>query len=127
MIKLVRGLVSKIPDSLLPESLVKMKTVSVVTKAIGVQAAQAGAETAATKAAAASSAVPAAVETGARGKADDAERIRTAIKEAMKDRLFWGKREEHITLEVEGETLARATRKADEDAAGRAFSPVPVY
>jgi len=32
-----------------------------------------------------------------------------------------------FNLQVDGETIARASRNADEESASRAFSPIPVY
>ena len=70
-------------------------------------------------------ALPAAAD--ARTRTADTRELERSIAELAKA----GEKRTHqqmtFNLQVDGETIARASRNADEESASRAFSPIPVY
>ena len=53
--------------------------------------------------------------------------LESSILELAKAGEIRGKQEMTFNLQVDGETIARASHKASEESAGRSFSPIPVY
>ena len=80
----------------------------------------------AARAEAASSAMPALADTSARTSpfAHLEATLRSLVGEGARDR---GQSPVHVAVQVDGETIARATHQAERDSASRAFAPVPVY
>ncbi|MCP4678745.1 MAG: phage tail tape measure protein [Deltaproteobacteria bacterium] len=118
------SILRRMPDALLPESLVKLKANAdfierrVVTTIHGDSSPLSTQST--------SSAMPSAVESQGRAREmDDIKRtvseLARAKSESIEDRPL------NLNLQVDGETIARASHKADLNEAGRAFSQVPVY
>ncbi len=111
----VVGLLRKIPDALLPESLEKLKRQSFTAHVETEHSAVAGDDAVPS----ALSSMPSAVES--RGRSSELAGLRAEVATLAKSRDRGEQK-----LEVDGETLARASHNANQDAAGRSFSPVPV-
>jgi len=125
VIKLLR----KIPDALLPSSLERLKRTSLSTEvrsedefaAVGRTRATAGRSEAAT------SSMPAAADVSGRSS-EMAELERNMMAFANAQARERGQASPfQVNVQVDGETVARATHSANSDAAARSFSPVPAY
>jgi hypothetical protein len=123
----VIGIIRQIPAALLPSELAPFAAMSLSTE---VKASTAGAaantDATAARAAAASSAMPAAADASAR--ADDAAVLKAALAAATAVSAAQAAGPPQvITLQVDGETLARVVNDANKGSAGRSFAPVPSY
>jgi hypothetical protein len=120
-------IIRQIPAALLPSELAPFAAMSLSTE-VKASAAGAAANTDATasRAAAASSAMPAAADASAR--ADDAAVLKAALAAATAVSAAQAAGPPQvITLQVDGETLARVVNDANKGTAGRSFAPVPSY
>jgi hypothetical protein len=122
-------LLRRIPDALLPESLERLSRQPLSTEvrtedefeAIGRTEATAG------RAEAATSAMPSRAEaTGRMNELAQLEQNMMAFANAQA-RERGQAPPFQINVQVDGETVARATHNANSDAAARSFSPVPAY
>ena len=125
VIKLLR----KIPDALLPESLERLKRsrLSTEVRTEDSFAAVGRTEATAARAEAASSAMPAVAD--ASGRSNELARLEQnmlAFANAQAQRQGQAPPFQ-VNVQVDGETIARATHRADRDVATRSFSPVPAY
>jgi len=123
LVELAMGVLRKIPDALLPEQLITLKS-----QGFSFGAGNVTGRTDATNVSAGdlTASMPAASETGRRSQdlAGLTESI-SALANARSKRD--GDQPLNVKLEVDGETIAQASHSASRDAAGRSFSPVPVY
>jgi len=125
---LVLSVIDRIPDALLPSSLEKLKRRSVsesIGKAVNVAARAINAPTPAS--AATPSATPAATEAGARTQSID--RLEATLRASTSGRssALGGRQPIILKLQVDGETIARASHNAGQDTADRTYSSVPAY
>lgn len=116
------GLLRKIPDALLPASLERLKHQSLSATVRSER--EPDVDQPINQIPAALSVMPSAAETNSR---TNELAMMTSMLAAVVDSKERGDQNVNINLEVDGETIARASHKASRDAAGRAFSPVPVY
>jgi len=125
VIKLLR----KIPDKLLPSHLVQLsrQPLSTEVRGRGGLQAEGGTRATASRAEAASSSMPAAV--AARGRSDELARLGANMQtnESARSKGRGQAPPLNINVQVDGETIARASHKASRDVAARSFSPVPAY
>lgn len=125
VIKLLR----KIPDALLPASLERLKRSPLSTEVRSEDsfAAVGGTATTAARSEAATSAMPAAADTA--GRADEFAQLEANMMAfANSQAQRQGQTPPfQINVQVDGETVARASHGANRDAAARSFSPVPAY
>src|SRR5690606_13266323 len=125
VIKLLR----KIPDALLPASLERLKRSPLSTEVRSEDDFEAvgRTETTAARSEAATSAMPAAADaTGRMNELAQLEQNMMAFANAQAQRQGQPPPFQ-INVQVDGETVARATHRANSDAAARSFSPVPAY
>ncbi|MCP4678971.1 MAG: hypothetical protein GY854_26470, partial [Deltaproteobacteria bacterium] len=108
------NLLSRIPNVLLPESLIRLKHSGFVSDQ--------SVEKTFVRSERAGSPMPAAAE--ATRRSDDIGQLRTDLAELARAQSKQSEKDINIKLEVDGETLSRATHKAGQEAAGREFSPV---
>ena len=127
----VLSIIERIPDALLPSSLEKLKRTSAsasISGSITTVLGEVNQITRPSSAPASSSAVtPAATEAGVRTQSID--RLEATLRASTRDRGSTPGARQPIVLklQVDGETIARASHDAGQDAADRAYSSVPVY
>ena len=126
---MVIRILREIPDALLPDNLERLsrQPLSTEVRTEDSFTAVANTQDTATRAAAATSPMPALADTSAqmnefaqleanlRGFASDRARTQGQVPPFQ------------INVQVDGETVARATHNANQDNASRAFTPVPAY
>lgn len=125
---LVLSVIDRIPDALLPSSLEKLKRRSVsqsLSKAANVAVRSINPSKPAS--AATPSAIPAATEAGARTQSLD--RLEATLRASTTGRSSapGGRQPIILKLQVDGETIARASHNAGQDTADRTYSSVPAY
>ncbi len=121
MFKILRN----IPDALLPESLVKIKANADFIERRVVTMVQGG-ETGPPASKSTSTAMPSVAES--QGRTREMNDIKHTVSELARAKSEGAEdKPMNIKLQVDGETIARASHKASRDAAGRSYSPVPVY
>jgi TP901 family phage tail tape measure protein len=120
-------LVRRIPAPLLPDSLRGVARMPLSTERPTARTEDGRERTARTaaQARAASSRTPAAAEAADRGSL--LGQVHAQLTALLGLRRAESERPITVQLQVDGQTLAEATRRADRDAAARSFSPVPTY
>ena len=63
----------------------------------------------------------------ARGRSSELATLQSSMSDLAKASEKGGKQEMTFNLQVDGETIARASHNASEESAGRSFSPIPVF
>ncbi|ACY13463.1 phage tail tape measure protein [Haliangium ochraceum] len=121
-------LLREIPDELLPERLERLKRTPLTAELRTVAEVDAGERTVATaaRAEAASAAMPAVSATASRAR--ELGTLEASLRALVGAQA--GASEQppvQIHVQVDGETIARATHNANRDAAARAFAPLPTY
>jgi hypothetical protein len=123
----VLGVLRQVPSGLLPESLAQLtrQPLTAELNATAQPAEVRRTEAAAARAEAATSAMPAASEAqGRAGISDQLEARLAALVSGLERR---GQQPLNVNVQVDGETIARATHNGNQANAGRAFSPVPTF
>ena len=122
-------IIRQVPDALLPESLERLKRQPITTelKTGNDFEAISRTESTAARSEAATSSIPAASES--RMRTDEFARFESGLMSmASSANRNQGQTPPFtVNVQVDGETIARASHKASSDAAARAFSPIPVY
>ena len=121
-------LLRRVPDSLLPASLERLKRTPLSTELRTEDEFEAIGRTRVTadRAEAATSAMPAAADVTGRSN-DLAQLEQSVLTMAAQARERGEDRPLQVNVQVDGETIARATHQANSDAAARSFSPLPAY
>jgi hypothetical protein len=123
----VLAVLRQVPAGFLPESLAQLarQPLTAELNATARPAEVQRTEVAAARAEAATSAMPAASEAqGRAGISDQLEARLAALVSGLERR---GQQPLNVNVQVDGETIARATHNANQANAGRAFSPVPTF
>jgi phage-related protein len=114
----IAGLFDKLPSWMIPDSVIQMKQVTqmVSENRNGNTASSNALQT-----------MPAVSDT--KGRADEMARFEAGLQSIERDRTKWTAETPPFTVnvQVDGDTIARASNRASADSASRGFSPVPVY
>jgi TP901 family phage tail tape measure protein len=124
----VLNVIERIPDGLLPSSLSKLKRTRVsLNLGNATNSAVRAVSVPGPTSAGALTATPAATEAGSRNQSF--ERLETALRASTLGRstALGGRQPIILKLQVDGETIARASYNADQDTADRTYSSVPAY
>ena len=121
----VLGVLRQVPSGFLPDSLERLtrQPLRAELNATGRPVEAQRTEATAARAEAATSAMPAASE--AQGRAGISEQLEARLAALVSGMERRGQQPLNVNVQVDGETIARATHNANQDNAGRAFSPVP--
>jgi len=126
---MVIRILREIPDALLPESLERLsrQPLSTEVRTEDSFAAAGNTQDTATRAEAASSAMPSLADTA--GRMNEFAQLEANLRGFANDRARDRGQPPpfQINVQVDGETVARATHNANQDNASRAFTPVPAY